>query len=123
MLRRALPLTVRQYRSDRLVVRKLREVLRAHCTDLRTGESVASALNVSLRTLHRRLLDEGTSLQKVKDEVRRELATERLVRTSRSVKQIARDVGFHNEKSFMRAFRQWTGESPLEYRRKAIVHS
>jgi AraC-like DNA-binding protein len=123
MLRRALPLTVRQYRSDRLMVRKLREVLRARCTDLRTGESVASALKVSLRTLHRRLLEEGTSLQKVKDEVRRDLATERLVRTSRSIKQIARDVGFHNEKSFMRAFRQWTGDSPLEYRRKAVAQS
>jgi AraC-like DNA-binding protein len=123
MLRRALPLTVRQYRSDRLMVRKLRDVLRAHCTDLRTGESVAGALNVSLRTLHRRLLEEGTSLQKVKDEVRRDLATERLVRTSRSIKQIARDVGFHNEKSFMRAFKQWSGESPVEYRRKATAQS
>jgi AraC-like DNA-binding protein len=123
MLRRALPLTVRQYRSDRLVVRKLRDVLRAHSTNLRSGESVAGALNVSLRTLHRRLLEEGTCLQKVKDEVRRELATERLVRTSRSIKQIAGDVGFHNEKSFMRAFKQWTGESPMEYRRKAIAQS
>jgi AraC-like DNA-binding protein len=123
MLRRALPLIVRQYRSDRLVVQKLRDVLRAHCADLRTGESVAGALNVSLRTLHRRLLDEGTSLQKVKDEVRRDLAAERLLRSSRSIKQIARDVGFHNEKSFMRAFRQWTGESPLEYRRKAVSAS
>jgi AraC-like DNA-binding protein len=123
MLRRALPLTVRQYRSDRLVVRKLRELLRGHCANLRTGEAVARALNVSLRTLHRRLLEEGTCLQKVKDEVRRELATERLARTSRSIKQIARDVGFHNEKSFMRAFRQWTGESPMEYRCKVIAQS
>jgi len=55
----------------------------------------------------------------LKDEVRRELATERLTRTSRSIKQIARDVGFQNEKSFIRAFKQWTGESPVEYRRKA----
>jgi AraC-like DNA-binding protein len=123
MLRRALPLTVRQYRSDRLVVRKLRDVLRAHCSELRTGESVASALNVSLRTLHRRLLEERTSLQKVKDEVRRDLAAERLVRTSHSIKQIAGDVGFHNEKNFTRAFRQWTGESPLEYRRKSFAQS
>jgi AraC-like DNA-binding protein len=118
MLRRALPLTVRRYRSDRLAILKLRDVLRAHCADLHAGESVASAMNISLRTLHRRLLEAGTSLQKVKDEVRRELATERLVRTSRSIKQIAHEVGFHNEKSFMRAFKQWTGQSPAEYRRK-----
>jgi AraC-like DNA-binding protein len=81
---------------------------------------VARALNVSLRTLHRRLREEGASLQKVKDEVRRDLAIERMVRTSRSIKQIARDVGFQSEKSFMRAFKQWTGESPLKYCRKAI---
>jgi len=121
MLRRALPLTVRQYRSDPLMVLRLRDVLRAHCTELHAGESVACALNVSLRTLHRRLLKEGTSLQKVKNGVRRDLAIERLERTSRSIKQIARDVGFHNEKSFMRAFKQWTGESPVEYRRKAAT--
>jgi AraC-like DNA-binding protein len=123
MLRRALPLTVRQYRSDRLMVLKLRDVLRAHCTELHAGDSVARALNVSLRTLHRRLLEEGTSLQKEKNVVRRDLAIERLVRTSRSIKQVARDVGFHNEKSFMRAFKQWTGKSPVEYRRKAIPRS
>jgi AraC-like DNA-binding protein len=120
MLRRALPLVVRQYRSDRLMVLRLRDILRAHCTDLHAGESAANAMNVSLRTLHRRLLAEGTSLQKIKDEVRRDLAIERLVRTSRSIKQIAGDVGFHNEKSFMRAFKQWTGLSPVEYRRKAV---
>lgn len=120
MLRRALRFTVRQYKSDRLMMPRLRDVLRADPTDLRTGESVAGALNVSLRTLHRRLRDEGATLQQLKDEVRRELATERLVRTSRSIKQIARDVGFHNEKSFMRAFKEWTGESPMKYRRRAI---
>jgi len=123
MLRRAMPLTVRRYRSDRLVIQKLRDALRAHGTDLRTGESVARALNLSLRTLHRRLLEEGTSLQQVKNEVRRDQATERLLRTSRSIKQIARDVGFRNEKSFMRAFRQWVGESPAQYRRKAMTQA
>lgn len=75
MLRRALPLTVRQYRSDRLVVRRLRDLLRVHSLNLGTGDSLASALNVSLRTLHRRLLEEGTSLQRVKNQVRQELAT------------------------------------------------
>src|SRR5262249_39832814 len=110
-------------RSDRLMIQKLRDVLRADCTDFRRGESVAGALNISLRTLHRRLREEGASLQKLKDEVRRDLATERLVRTSRSLKQIARDVGFHNEKSFMRAFKQWTGESPMEYRRKVSART
>jgi len=122
MLRQALRFTVRQYRSDRLMIPKLRDLLRGDLT-VRTGESIAGALNVSLRTLHRRLRDEGATLQKLKDEVRRDLAVDRLVRTARSVKQIAHDVGFDNEKSFMRAFKQWTGESPAGYRRKALLQS
>ena len=104
------------------MIPKLRDVLRADLS-LRTGESVAGALNVSLRTLNRRLREEGASLQGLKDEVRRDLAADRLVRTGRSIKQIAHEVGFHNEKSFMRAFKQWTGASPMSYRRKAVIKS
>jgi len=76
------------------------------------------ALNISVRTLHRQLRNEGTSLQEQKDRVRRDLAIELLLRTTRSVKQIALAASFRNEKSFTRAFRQWTGDSPAEYRRK-----
>ena len=119
MLRRGLAIIVRQYRSDRLVVRRLRDLLRARCAELRTGESVASALKVSLRTLHRQLRDSGGSLQELKNEVRCDLAIARLERTSRSIKQIAHDVGFQSEKSFMRAFKQWTARSPAEFRRTA----
>jgi AraC-like DNA-binding protein len=119
MLQRALPLTVRQYRRDRLLVQHLRELLRTRGAELSNAEAVAGALNVSPRTLHRQLQEEGASLQALKDEVRRERAIEQLLRTTRSVKQIARDVGFRNEKSFTRAFRQWTGHSPIEYRSKA----
>jgi AraC-like DNA-binding protein len=117
MLRRALPITVRQYRSDRLLVQRLRGVLRERCGELNNAETVASALNIAPRTLHRHLKDEGASLQVLKDEVRRELAIEHLERSARSIKQIAHAVGFGSEKSFMRAFRHWTGQSPGEYRR------
>jgi hypothetical protein len=79
------------------------------------------ALHVSTRTLHRQLQEEGAALQDLKDEVRRDQAIDQLCRTKRSVKQIARAVGFGNEKSFARAFRQWTGASPSEYRRNAAV--
>ena len=60
--------------------------------------------------------EEGASLQELKDEARRERAIELLNRTNRSVKQVAIAVGFRNEKSFSRAFKQWTGASPGEYR-------
>jgi AraC-like DNA-binding protein len=121
MLQRALLLTVLQYRRDRLLVQRVRELLRARPTELSNAEALASALHVSPRTLHRQLQEEGASLQELKDEVRREQAIEQLVRTTRSVKQIALAVGFRNVKSFARAFKEWTGDSPIEYRRKAAA--
>ena len=116
MLRRALPLTVLQYRRDRLLGRRVRELLRAHSTDAVTAETVAGWLAISPRTLHRQLHDEGVSLQLLKDEVRRTRACELLRRTTRPLRQVALAVGFRNEKSFARAFRQWTGTTPGRFR-------
>jgi AraC-like DNA-binding protein len=48
--------------------------------------------------------------------VRREMAADLLLRTQRPIKQIAAEVGFQNEKSFMRAFKGWTGRTPEEFR-------
>ena len=73
------------------------------------------------RTLHRQLKEEGATLQGLKDEVRRTRAVELLHRTQRPIKQVAEAAGFVNEKSFIRAFRGWTGQSPAEFRRVAQV--
>ena len=116
MLKRALPLTVLQYRRDRLLVQRVRELLRGNPSLFGNAEALAGALNVSVRTLHRQLQDEGASLQAIKDEVRLGRAADQLRRTKRSVKQIALEVGFANEKSFSRAFRQWAGSSPVAFR-------
>ena len=117
MLQRALPLTVLQYRRDRLLVQRVRQALAAHPTQTHSAEALASLLNVSPRTLHRQLKEEGASLQALKDEVRQGRAMDLLLRTSRPIKQVAEAAGFHNEKSFIRAFRGWTGQSPAEFRR------
>ena len=116
LLQRALPLTVRSYRRDRLLVQRVRQVLAAQPLDAHNADDLAALLNVSARTLHRQLKDEGASLQALKDEVRRQRATELLLRTRRPIKQVAQACGFRNEKSFIRAFRGWTGRSPGEWR-------
>ena len=116
LLQRALPLTVRSYRRDRLLVQRVRQVLASQPLDAHNAEDLAALLNVSARTLHRQLKDEGASLQALKDEVRRQRATELLLRTRRPIKQVAQASGFQNEKSFIRAFRGWTGRSPGEWR-------
>lgn len=117
MLQRALLLTVLQYRRDRLLVQRVRALLREHPASLANADAVARALHMSTRTLHRHLRDEGSSLQQLRDEVRRGEAIQLLCRSMRPIKQVALAVGFRDEKSFSRAFRQWTGKSPSEYRR------
>jgi AraC-like DNA-binding protein len=121
MLQRALPLTVLQYRRDRLLVQRVRRLLAERPDEPHDADAVARQLHVSTRTLHRHLGQEGASLQALKDEVRRDRAVELLARTARPVKAVARAVGFSDEKSFSRAFRGWTGRSPRAYRRGAPV--
>lgn len=116
LLKNAIPLTVRQYRRDRLLVRNVRETIRNCPGHPNSAEDVAARLNVSIRTLHRQLRAEGASLQKLKNDVRREMAVDLLLRTRQPVKKIAGLVGFENEKSFLRAFKEWTGRPPGAFR-------
>ena len=116
MLQRALPLTVLQYRRDRLLVHSVAQILATDPAAAHTAEDVAAQLNTSVRTLHRQLKEEGVSLQRLKNDTRREHAIRLLLQTGKPVKQIAAAVGFDSEKSFARAFREWTGVAPSAYR-------
>lgn len=78
---------------------------------------VARELNMSPQTLHRRLQDEETSYQQIKDNVRRDMALTRLMNDRQSVGQVAEAVGYSDARSFTRASKIWTGMTPREYRR------
>ena len=119
MLQRALLLTVRPYRRDRLLVEKVRQTLAQHPEHSRNADDLAAWLNMSARTLHRQLQEEDASLQQLKDSVREQRARALLLRTNKPLKQIAAEVGFSNEKSFIRAFKSWTGQAPEAFRQSA----
>ena len=121
MLQRALPLTVLQYRHDRLLIEQVHQVLGSPVGAPHNAQTLAMALNMSPRSLHRQLQEEGASLQQLKDEVRLERAKDLLLRTTKPIKQVAAASGFKNEKSFMRAFRAWTDSSPSAFRMSAFV--
>jgi AraC-like DNA-binding protein len=116
MLQHALPLTVLQYRRDRLLVQRVRQALALPHPQPHTAESLADLLHVSPRTLHRQLKDEGATLQGLKDATRQVQAVSMLQRSNRPIKQVAEAAGFRNEKSFIRAFKGWTGQSPGDFR-------
>ncbi len=117
MLKNALPLTVLQYRRDRLLVQQVCQLLARQPAGGQSAEVLAELLHLSPRTLHRQLKEEGATLQVLKDEVRRDRACDLLLRSRKPVKQVAEAAGFQNEKSFIRAFKGWTGQTPADYRR------
>ncbi len=92
--------------------RVLREALRS---DDATVERVASKLGLTGRSLQRRLKDEGTAFQTVREDVRRELA-QRYLDDDLSIAEISFLLGFSEPSAFFRAFKRWTGQTPIESR-------
>ena len=73
---------------------------------------------MSPRTLQRRLSDAGTSYREVQTAVRAELAAEVLETSDATINSIARHMGYANAGDFTRAFKRWSGLTPLEYRKR-----
>jgi AraC-like DNA-binding protein len=82
-----------------------------------TAQTAAKALALSVRTLSRRLADEGTTYAEVVDQLRRSLALQYLNDPGMSLSQIAWLLGYQGSTSFNHAFRRWTGASPSVARR------
>jgi AraC-like DNA-binding protein len=81
-----------------------------------TQEEVAQVLNVSARTLQRKLGDSGTTFRRILDETRRALALAHFSMPQMSASEVTHLLGFSCSSSFTRAFRRWTGLSPSEWR-------
>lgn len=79
-------------------------------------EWIASELHVSPQTLRRRLKQENTSFQEIKDLLRRDLAIYYLGKGDRAINDIAHLVGFTEPSTFHRAFKKWTGMTPGAWR-------
>jgi AraC-like DNA-binding protein len=107
------------YRRDREMVRRVRELLAKDLAAAPTLEAAARALEVSPRTLHRRLGEEGSGFRAIREELRRALALSRLETTGKRIADIAAELGYSEPSAFFRAFHSWTGEAPSAHRRRA----
>jgi len=82
-------------------------------------EHIAGALHLSLRSLQRRLREEETSFKDLLENTRQTLAEQYLRETHRSVGEITYLLGFSESSNFTRAFKRWTGMTPVEFRNNA----
>ncbi|MDO5531366.1 AraC family transcriptional regulator [Sutterella sp.] len=123
MLREANEQVVRQYlnrvRQFSFTVRveeEIEEMLKAG-ESVRIGD-VASRLNLSARTLQRRLEGEGAVFMHLVDKHRKQLAHDALAHTERTITEIAYTIGFSDPSNFSRTCARWFGCSPAAYRRR-----
>jgi AraC-like DNA-binding protein len=86
-----------------------------------TAQSVAARLGVSIRTLHRSLAAEGTSYGRLIDQLRLDIAERHLIDDRMSVAEVAFLVGFSEISAFHRAFKRWTGRTPVTFRAEARI--
>lgn len=77
---------------------------------------VAALVSLTPQTLRRRLKDEGTSYQIIKDQMREEAARFYLAKPGLTIDEIALMMGFSEASAFHRAFKKWTGMTPAAYR-------
>ncbi len=82
-------------------------------------EEAARRLHVTPRTLHRRLVEEGTTFRKIVDARRHKSAVEQLTSGGASIEEVAYILGYRDPANFRRAFRRWTGMAPSKYRNRA----
>jgi len=86
--------------------------------DLPEFEALALEMNITPATLRRRLHEDGTSYQTIKDQLRRDIAISHLSHSKRSTMDIGLELGFSERSAFHRAFKKWTGAAPGEFRRR-----
>jgi AraC-like DNA-binding protein len=117
-LRRAPENVLVKYKNHSSLSARVRRRLRqGSLHEASNFETLAGELHMTPATARRRLYEEGTSYQAIKDELRRDQAIAYLTHSDRSVLEVALELGFSERSAFHRAFRKWTGVSPGQFRR------
>ncbi|WP_298921728.1 AraC family transcriptional regulator [uncultured Roseobacter sp.] len=112
-LQRLLARTITPATTTERVEGVLRDLLP---TGRASADDVCSRLNMSRRSLQRRLHEEGKSYRRVLDKTRADLARAYLAQGEMSVEEISYLLAYRDPNSFYRAFQNWTGMTPKQAR-------
>jgi AraC-like DNA-binding protein len=108
-------------KQDNSLLKTIRAIL---FEKLGSGENnasdIAGALNMSLSTFKRRLIEEGIDFKRTKESIKNELARELLSHPSIKMYEIAQKTGFTNQSSFTRFFRRCNRQTPQDYRKSRM---
>ena len=83
-----------------------------------SAEHCAAALHTSPRHLHRRLAIEGSRFRELLTQTRQQLAEHYLHDPRLQLEEVATLLGYAEHSAFSRAFKQWTGQSPRQFRER-----
>jgi AraC-like DNA-binding protein len=110
---------LKQALASRAIGEQVKGILKPLLAGRRPGiEDVARELGTSPRTLQRRLAEDGATFQQLLQEARRELARHYLLHSSLELNQTAYLLGYEDAHSFFRAFHDWEGSPPGEWRER-----
>ena len=108
---------LKQHKSQETFPERVRAVIQRKLTGRRPKmHDIARELNISSRTLQRRLQDAGYSFQHVLEEARHQLARHYLTSSQLELNETAYLLGYEDSGSFVRAFRTWEGVPPAHWR-------
>jgi AraC-like DNA-binding protein len=108
---------LKQALASKAIGEQVKGILKPLLAGRRPGiEDVARELGLSSRTLQRRLAEDGATFQQLLQEARRELARHYLLHSSLELNETAYLLGYEDSHSFFRAFHDWEGDSPGEWR-------
>jgi len=79
-------------------------------------ESAAQYVQMSVRTLQRKLNEHELTYSGLVDSIRKELAQSYLLKTDSKIVRISQMLGFSEQSAFQRAFKRWTGKTPKSFR-------
>jgi AraC-like DNA-binding protein len=108
---------LRQFKEEDSFIELVRQAIQDRLTGHRPSiDAISQVLHISPRTLQRRLQDAGSSFQRVLNEARHQMARYYLSNSALELNEAAYLLGFEDPNSFGRAFRNWEGIPPSDWR-------
>lgn len=93
-----------------------REIMTTFMGQIPSIESIAARFNITVRSFQRKLEEENVSYRELCNDLGKDFATSLLSNHNVTIKEVASTLGYSNTRTFQRAFKSWTGQTPSKFR-------